>query len=788
MRALDRKVLRDLWHMRGQVLAIGVVVAAGIAALIMSLSTLEALEETTAAYYERYRFGDVFAHVKRAPQSVESRLATLPGVRTVQTRVSSFATLDIEGFAEPVMGQFVSVPSGRQPVLNQLAVRSGRLPEFSSRDEVVVNEPFAEAHGLGNGDSIVAIINGNRRELRIVGTALSPEFVYALGPGALMPDDRRFGILWMEYDTLAAAFDLHGAFNSVSLDLDRGANTAEVVQQLDRLLERYGGVGARARDTQLSNWFVMNEIEQLGTLSVVLPTLFLVVSAFLTNMVLGRLVATERGQIGLMKAFGYSRTEVGLHYAKFVVGIVIVGSVIGIAAGTWLGRYNTQMYTDFFRFPILLYRPSTSAMTIAVGVSLASALLGSAGAVRKAASLPPAQAMNPPAPTVFRRMRLWNTRAGRWLDQGTRITLRNVIRAPLRSALTMAGVAASVGLLVLAIQWNDSLNYLGESYFYRAQHQDASIGLVEPQSTSIVRDFMHLPGVLAAEPLRIASADFSVGVRTHRGAITGVTEGAWLQPVFDDATGRVVPIPPDGLVLGRMLADKLGVTIGDSVRLEVLEGRRPEVALPVVALIETYIAMPAYMELGALNRILMEPPSTEYVSILVDRREQPALYAKLKELPLVSAVMLRQAAIDSYHDTLVENIMVFITLFATLACALGFGVAYNSARIALSERGRELATLRVLGFSRGEISYILLAEVGLLIVLALPFGCLLGRGLAEIMAASFSTELFRVPLIIAPSTYGLSIVIALAATILSALVVRHRVDHLDLVKVLKTRE
>jgi putative ABC transport system permease protein len=260
MRALDRKVIRDLWHLRGQVVAIGMVVAAGIAALIMSLSTLEALDETTAAYYERYRFGDVFAFVKRAPESVEQRIAALPGVRTVQVRVSQFATLDIEGFSEPVMGQFVSVPAERQPILNQLALQSGRLPAPAAQDEVVLNVPFAEAHGLVVGDAVVAIINGNRRELRIVGTALSPEFVYALGPGALMADDLRFGILWMEHDTLAAAYDLKGAFNSVSLDLERSANTAMVLQRLDRLLERYGGVGAIAREDQLSNWFVMNEM------------------------------------------------------------------------------------------------------------------------------------------------------------------------------------------------------------------------------------------------------------------------------------------------------------------------------------------------------------------------------------------------------------------------------------------------------------------------------------------------------------------------------------------------
>lgn len=786
MRAMNRKVLRDLWHLRGQVLAIGMVVAAGIAALIMSLSTLEALDETTAAYYERYRFGDVFAWVKRAPQSVAQRIEAIPGVRTVQTRVSRFAMLDIEDFAEPVMGQFVSVPVSRQPILNQLALRSGRLPQ--NGDEVVLNEPFAEAHELVAGNRVVAVINGNRRQLRVVGTALSPEFVYALGPGALMPDDKRFGILWMEDEALAAAYDLKGAFNSVSLDLDRSANTEQVLQQLDRILERYGGVGAVAREDQLSNWFVMNEMEQLKTVSKILPTIFLVVSAFLTNMVLGRLVATERGQIGLMKAFGYSSAEVGLHYARFVIGIVLVGSLIGIAAGTWLGRINTEMYTNLFRFPLLLYRPSTSAMLIAVSVSLMAALLGSAGAVRRAASLPPAQAMNPPAPTVFRRMHLWDTRAAQWLDQASRIVVRNILRSPTRSMLTVLGVAASIGLLVLSIQWNDSLNYLGQSYFFHAQHQDVTVGLAEPQSETIVRDFEHLPGVLAVEPMRIVGADLSVGPVTHRGSLTGLKNDAWLQPIFDDATARVVPVPPAGLVVGTVLADKLGVSIGDRVWVEVLEGRRPEIALPVVGLVETYIAMPAFINIDALNRLLKERPSTEYVNILLDSREEAAFYAELKELPLVSAVMLRQAAIDSFYDTIVEHIMVFITLFSGLACALGFGVAYNSARIALSERGRELATLRVLGFSRGEISYILLAEVGLLIAIALPCGCLLGRGLSELMAAAFNTELFRVPLKIEASTYGLSIIIALAATLISALVVRHRVDHLDLIEVLKTRE
>ncbi len=788
MRALDRKVVRDLLHMRGQVIAVGLVIASGVAVLIMSLSTLEALRQTTDAYYQRYRLGHVFAGVTRAPERLAERIAAIPGVSTVQTRIVKFATLDISGYPEPVMGEFVSLPALGEPLLNKLALRSGRFIDAGRHDEVVLNEPFAEAHHLAPGDSLVAVLNGNRRTLRIVGTALSPEFIYSLGPGALMPDDERFGVMWMNRDALAAAFDLQEAFNSVALELARGTDPRTVIPRLDRLLEPFGGIGAIARADQLSNWFVMNEMAQLATLSRILPTIFLVVSAFLTNMVLARLIAIERPQIGLMKAFGYSSFEVGLHYTKLVLGMALVGIVVGAVVGGWFGRINTRMYADVFRFPLLLYRPSPSAFAIAAGLSLLAALAGAMASVRRATRLPPAQAMQPPAPPAFRAGRMVRSRAGRWLDQPTRIILRNIARWPMRAALTSIGIASSVALLVLALQWNDSLDYLAQSYFFDAQRQQVMVGLAEAQSTTVLREFDHMPGVLAVEPMRIVSADLSVGPITHRGALSGIAEHASLQPIFDDDRRTAVPVPADGLVLGTMLADKLGVGIGDQVWVQILEGRRPNVQLPVVDLVKTYIAMPAYIHIRALHRLLKERPSVEYVSLLVDRNQESQLYRKLKSLPLVAAVMLRQAAIDSFYNNVVANMMVFISMFSALACALGFGVAYNSTRIALSERGRELATLRVLGFSRGETSYILLGEVAVLIVCALPLGCLLGWLLTGVMAESFNTELFRVPLIIEPSTYGMAVVIALAATAVSAAIVRRRVDRLNLIEVLKTRE
>lgn len=788
MRALDRKVIRDLWHLRGQVVAISLVIASGVAVLIMALSTVDALRQTTDAYYDRYRLGDVFTGLKRAPEHVSKTIGAIPGVQTVQTRIVEFATLDIETFDEPVIGQLVSVPDQGEPLLNKLVLRGGRWLEPNQHDEVILNEPFAEAHGLIPGDELVAILKGNRRTLRVVGIALSPEFIYSLGPGALMPDDERFGVMWMNRDAMAAAFDQKGSFNNVSLALSRGTSPDGVIERIDQILEKYGSVGAIAQADQLSNWFVMNEIDQQATMSKILPTIFLVIAAFLANMVMGRLMNTERSQIGLMKAFGYSDWEVGLHYAKIVAGIAVVGIGIGAVLGTWFGRINTDMYAELFRFPLLLYGINPRAFAIAGGLSLVAALAGAMGAVRQAMQLPPAQAMLPPSPPVFKPSRILETRFGRWLDQPTRIILRNIIRAPGRAILTGTGIAASIGLLILALSWVDSLDYLAQSYFFDAQRQNVMIGLSDPKGTRVLHELRHMPGVVSTEPARIVSADFSVGAVTHRGSVSGIADRAKLQPIYDDKRKTTIAAPPNGLVLGSYLANKLGVGVGDEVWVRVLEGRRPEVPLPVVDLVETYIGMPAYLHIDALNRLLKERPSVGYVNLLVDPAEESRLYSELKDIPAVSGVMLRQAAIDSYYETVVDHTMVFIRMFTALAFAMGFGVAYNSTRITLSERGRELATLRVLGFTRGEISYILLGEVAVLVCLALPLGCLVGRLLSYLVATTFATELFRVPYSIEASTFGVAMLVVLAAALLSGGIVRRRVDRLNLIEVLKTRE
>ncbi len=787
MRALDIKLRRDIRRLWAQLLAIALVIASGIALMVMSLGTYNSLRTTAAAYYERYRFADVFASLERAPDRLRDRIADIRGVQSVETRVTASVTVGVSGVNEPVVGRIVSVPDHGPPLLNALAVRSGRMVRPGRQDEVVIAEPFADAHNLRAGDRIDAVLNGTKRKLTIVGTALSPEFVYAIAPGALMPDDRHFAILWMGRKAAAAAFDQEGAFNSVSLSLLRGTNPDGVVTEVDRILARYGGIGATAREDQISNWFVQNELHQLQTMSRILPTIFLAVAAFLTNMVMSRLIATERAEIGLLKAFGYSSSEIAFHYAKLALAIAALGIALGWIAGALLGHYNTTLYNDNFRFPFLFYRPGTEAFAIAAMVSLAAALAGALAAVRRAALLPPAEAMRPPAPPSFNRAGL-SALIPASLDQASRIILRQIARTPVRSLLTSTGIAFSVAVLVLALQWQDSLDRMVDAEFHDSQRQDIFLGTREPQSRRALHEFARLPGVIAVEPMRRIAVKFRYGSRSHRGDIKGLPSDCRLDPIYDAASERVVPVPDGGLVLSGRLAKKLGAKVGDRISVEVMEGRREIFDAPVVRLVESYIGMPAWMNEDRLRRQSGTGDELRFANLLVDTAKEAALYAAVKEMPDIAVVGVKRQAIDKFNETVGEIILVFVSFFSVFAGALGFGVTYNSARIALSERGRDLATLRVLGYTRHEISYILIGEVAVLVLAGLGLGCLAGWGLSWLVTVSFDTELFRVPLVVRPATYGIAVSGALASAFVSAAIVHRRIGSIDMIAVLKTRE
>ncbi len=787
LRPLNRKLVRDLWRLRGQAVAIALIVASGVAVLVMSLATIDALQQTTSAYYERQHFADVFASAKRAPQSLAARIAAIPGVQLVETRVVRWATVDVDGFGEPVIATLVALPDSGASLLNQLTLRRGRMLDTTQVDEALVSEAFANAHGLAPGDHLRVLMNGRQRRVEITGIALSPEFIYTIGPGALMPDPKRYGVLWMSQRALEAAYDLEGAFNDVVLTLLSSAPERLVIEQLDALLEPYGGTGAYPRRDQISNWFVMNEIKQLETMARILPSVFLAVAAFLSNVVLTRLVAIERAEIGLLKAFGYSGAAVGWHYTKLVVAMSGLGVLLGWAIGWWLGWWMTTVYAELFRFPNLVYVPGARAFVISAGVSVGAAVAGAVVAARRAGRLAPAEAMRPPSPPLFRRREFVAPWLTRWLDQPTRIVLRQVTRRPLRAFLTSLGAATSVAVLVTALQWIDAINLLVEDFFHRQQHQDVTIGLVDAARDDVVGAVLRLPGVLAVEPHRTVAARLTHEQRSRRNAVIGLPAGGQLESLQDD-TGAALQVPEDGLLLSSALAEILHARVGDVITVDVLEGRRSRIDIPVAAIFDTYIGTTAYMNLAALTRAIGEPATVNTLLLRIDPASSDAFFAALKAIPVIGGATVKDAAVDMFHETMGRTLLIYVTFYVCFSCTLAVGVVYNNLRIALSERGRELATLRVLGFSTGEITYMLLGEAALLVLLALPIGALLGWALTSLMVASFATELFRVPVLIEADTYAWAMLVALIAATASALLVQRRLQRLDLIAVLKTRE
>lgn len=787
MRAIHIKLFRDLWHTWGQALAIALVIASGIATYVMSISTVHSLVSTRAAFYREYRFAEVFASAKRAPESLRERIEALPGVDRVETRVVAPVKFSIAGFPDPVNARVISIPRHGEPLLNRLHLRAGRLPDPDRDDEVVLNEVFAEAHALRPGDRLDMVIKGRLQTVRVSGIALSPEFVFQISPGGVIPDFKRFGVLWMRRNVLEEAYQMEGGFNDVVLTLAGGAEPEEVMDRLTTLLGDYGGLDAQDRYWQTSHRFLENEFSQLRQMARIFSFIFLGVAAFLLNVVLSRLISTQRQEIAALKSFGYSDAQVGWHYLQFVGVIVAVGVAVGVVAGVWLGQGLSHLYIEYYRFPVFRYELRPGVVLLAVAVSAVAAVLATWTAVRRAVRLPPAEAMRPEPPARYRRSLFERAGFGRALSQSVRMILRNVERRPVKSTVSVVGIALACAVMVVGTFFTDAVDFMIEVEFQRAQRQDIMLRFFEPTSRRVLHDVESLAGVRYAEVYRIVPVRLRHEHRTYRTTIKGSERDRDLNRLLN-ARHQPLQLPLNGVLLTDHLARELGLVPGDMVIAEVLEGRRPKLELQVAGVSSQYVGVGAYMELKALNRVMQEDDSVSGAYLKIDPARRQAIYDAIKDMPRVAGSDATENLISSFYETSGEFIQVFVGFISMLAGVITFGVVYNSARIALAERARELASMRVLGFTRGEISFILLGELTLLTLVAIPAGLVIGRLLCWVMIREVQQDIFRVPLVVEPNTYALAATVVIVASFLSSLLVRSRLDHLDLVAVLKTQE
>ena len=788
IRMLDRKLLRDLWAMRGQAAAIATVIAAGLAMFIAYFSNFESLQRARASYYDRARFADVFAAVNRAPLSIESRVRTLPGVAHTATRVVADVTLDIPGLADPATGRLISVRGTARPSLNDLVLRRGRWLDPTGDDEVIASEAFVDAHHFEPGDTIAAIINGRRRQLTIVGVALSPEYIYAIRPGELVPDPARFGVFWMDERALASALDMDGAFNDITVDLAGDTPSASVIADLDRLLEPYGGRGAIPRSQQLSAWTVDNELRQLQTFGFIVPLIFMAVAAFILHVALTRALALQRTQIAALKALGHSNAGLAWHYTKWALAIAFIGAATGVLAGAWLGAALTRLYNVYFHFPALTYRLSGLLVLEAVGGSLAIAAAGAQAAVRRAVRVPPAEAMRPEGPARYRR----SVVEVRWrplrLTFASRMIARTIERQPVRAAVSILGIGLGVAVLFVGLAFLDIMDRLIDDQFSRAMRYDAVVTLANPRGARAVHAVRGLPGVLDVEPIRVAPVRLRAGTRSRSVGLTGLPPTPRLMRIITGTGAAALAVPDDGLLLSRALGEVLGVAPGDQIDVHVLEGRRAQESMLVAGLIDDRFGLQAYVHIGRLHRLLREGDTVSAVAVTLDPAARETFATRIKATPTIAGVALRDATVRNFERMMAENMNLQIFTNVIFAIIIAFGVVYNSARVSLSEHSRELASLRVLGFSKSEISEILLGELAVLTAIALPIGTVIGWLLGELIMRSLSNEMYRLTFEVVPSTIAWAWLTTIGASLASAFVVRRRLDRLDLIAVLKTSE
>jgi putative ABC transport system permease protein len=784
---LDRKMLRDMWRLRVQAVAVVLVLACGLSIYVMAIGMYASLERTRADYYTRNRMADLAVSLVRAPNRIVSALADAPGVAVVETRIAGYALLDLPGVVEPVSARLVSLPEHGRPRVNDLTLVSGRWPDPAHNNEVLLNQAFADATRLGPGSEIAATMHGRRERLTVVGVANSPEFVFVAAPGELFPQPERFGVVWMGREALGRAYDLDGAFNEAVFLLARDADERVARNAVDALLASYGAAGAHGRDRMISDRFLTEELRQLATMATFLPTLFLLVAAFLVNVSLGRVIATERANIGLLKAFGFSDAAVGAHYAKSALLLAAIAATLGSAAGVMLGHWTARVYQEYYHFPRLDFSAPLSTYAGAWTAGLLAAGAGAAVAVWRAMRLPPAAALAPPRPPVFVTGRGPFSQLGASLDAKSRIILRRIVRFPRRAGTTVAGVALAVALLVVARTMPAAMDHMLDVHFGAANRQDVTLTFVEPRQSGVMHEIERLPGVLSAEPFRIDEVEFSNAQWQVREAIFGVTEGGRLNRVLD-RDGTPIPARSDGVLLARALAERLHVAPGDSVRVQQTRGSQRAHMVRVAGIVDPIIGSSAYMQLEALSRLMTEPGRISGAYVSLDETQYVDFNAALKETPALAGASFLRAAETSMRRSFDEAVGVMNLIYAAFAGIMAAGVAFSAARVTLAEQERDLATLRVLGLTRSEVSYILIGEILALSIAAMPLGLVTGLGLARWLMQLFETEMYSFPFVPSPPGYGFAVGFTLACVVAASLFVRRHIDKLDIVAVLKARD
>ena len=792
MKVLDRKLLRELWHQKGLIVAITMLVSVGIMCFISMRSAHLNLKFAQANYNAQCRMADFSINVKKIPVAELQELLDLPGISELRPRIQFFCTVDLPQARDPINGLVLSMPDLRQPVINDVVLKRGGYFTEQRRDEVIVNNAFARKHGVRPGDVIHLLLNNRRQELHVVGTAISSEFIYLVGPGAISPDPEHFGVFYLKQSFAEEVFGFDGAANQVVglLAPEVRAHSDELLRTAERKLKPFGVFSVTPLKDQPSHRFVSDEIRGIGTFAGLMPIIFLAVAALVLNVLLMRLIDQQRVVIGTLKGLGYSNAELFLHFMKFSAAIGIFGGFVGWGLGYYMSGLITGNYQVMFEFPDLQNNIYPDLYLVGLVISVSCSLIASTRGARQALSLQPAEAMRSKPPS--KGGRIWLERVpALWsrLSSGWRMVLRNMIRHRARTTVGIFAAAMGAGVLSCGLLLQASMNYLIDFQFSKIDCAEVDLAFKDEHSIDSVAEAARLPGVEHAEPVLDVACEFFNGPYRRKGVIRGLLPNARLTVPRDVNEDRI-PIPAVGVTMTRKLAELLRLKPGEMLEFEPVKGLRERQRVPIVTLADSYMGLTVYADINYLSKLIDEDLAVTGVQLEVDERPEAMkeLVKSVKRLPSVQTYISRKSTISNLNATLVKIQNFFINVMTVFAGVIFFSSLLNMSLISLAERRREVATFLVQGYSHWEVGLNFLREslvtAGIGTVLGFPLGYLLCLWLTH----NYDTEMFRFPLRTPPEVWIKTSLWGLAFALASHAVVHREIVTMDWRDALSVKE
>lgn len=792
MSVLDKKLLRDLVQNKWMLLAIVAIVAVGSGCLVGFQATMQNLAMARDGYYQRCDMADFWIDLKKAPNTVMREVESIPGVARARGRIAEYVTVSLPGVEKPISGLLLSLPKRQEAIINGVILTSGGYFTENGRDEVLVSKEFADARGIKPGGTVTLVMKGHEKTLSVVGTAISSEFVYLIPPGCATPDPMEFGVFYVKRSLAEDELDFTGAMNSVTGVLTPQArrNPYPVMLELEARLAPYGVFSATPLAQQFSNLSLSSELQGLSTMALVMPLMFLSVSALALNVLMTRLAAQQRVIVGTLKALGYGDSAIFLHFLKTGLITGAAGALAGCFLGYGISGGMVLFYRTIFTFPALDNHAYPGLMTIAAAIALVFGGLGTLRGVKHVADLSPAEAMRPPPPKeggaiILERFPLiWDRFGFSW-----RTTLRNIFRNKARSLIGVFAAAMGACIVVSTFGLIDSMKYMVEFQYGKTMLADYTLNFRNELDGGAVFETARLPGVVRVEPVFNVPCTFVNGSRRHKEQVTGITKNAQLTVPFDE-NGRPAAIPSEGLLMAARLAGKLGLSPGGFVTVIPSKGDQRPRLFKVAGLINSMFGLAVYADYGYLNDVMGEEAAVSSARLrAVQSPAQKAAFLKdLMRYPTLMNVEVTSEQRQNMYATFVEKMGGVAYPLIFFGAVIFFGSILNASLIAIIERQREIATYRVLGYQATEIGRMLLRENLILNLTGMLFGLPLGWYMLKGMAALYTNDMYAMPAVMTGGSWAWSVGLTVIFVLIAQIFVQRAVNRLDWLEALNIKE